>query len=129
MIRNMSSKSAEPAQGDPAAAKPPSKSKLVKQAHKSLVKALEAHMKIVTGGGISIKKAQRAGAKVAAAAAAYADAVQAKAGLENPFTPGNGMLDGATMDSLRAEQTKLKTATIPIVTTSAEPQSASGEAS
>lgn len=118
MMRSMSPKSSDRPTDEPAAeAKPPSKSKVVKRTHKALAKALEAHAKIVTGGGISIKKAQRAGAKVAAAASAYADAVQAKTGLDNPFTPGNGMLDGATIDSLRAEQTKLKAATesIPVV--------------
>lgn len=101
-----------------AVAKPSSKSKLIKRTHKALVKALEAHVAITTGSGISIKKAQRAGAKVAAAAADYADAVQAKTGLENPFVAGNGMLDGETIKSLQAELVKLgKAATsgIPVI--------------
>jgi nucleoside phosphorylase len=118
MMRSMSPKSSDRSRDEPdASAKPPSKSKLVKRTHKALVKALESHVTIVTGSGVSLKKAQRAGAKVAAAAAAYADAVQAKTGLDNPFTPGNGMLDVATIASLRAEQSKLKaqTASIPII--------------
>lgn len=123
MIRTMSSKSHEPSKGERASAKPVSKSKLVKQTHKALVKALESHLEIVTSSGISIKKAQRAGAKVAAAAAAYAEAVQAKSGLENPFVLGNGMLDRETIQSLRAERTKLEaaaTAGIPVVVADTE---------
>jgi len=128
MMRVMSSKSHGNATGESAPAKPLSKSKLVKRAHKALVKALESHARIVVGSGISIKQAQRAGAKVAAAAAAYAEAVQAKTGLESPFVPGNGMLDGATIESLKAERTKLKsaaTASLPVVAAeTAEPESA-----
>lgn len=101
-------------------AKPPSKSKAVKRAHKALVKALEAHTEIVLGGGVSLKKAQRAGAKVAAAAQAYADAVAAKAGVGSPFAPDTGRLDSETMQSLRAERTKLATGALPIVP--AEPE-------
>ncbi|HWL01062.1 MAG TPA: hypothetical protein VNQ52_01670 [Microbacteriaceae bacterium] len=117
----MSSKSTEKSKGESAAAaKPPSKSKLIKRTHKALVKALETHAKIAAGSGVSIKQAQRAGAKVAAAAAAYADAVQAKTGLENPFVAGNGLLDGETIKSLQAERVKLEkaaTAGIPVVPT------------
>lgn len=98
----MSSKSTPP--------KAPSKSKAVKDARKALTKALKEHAEVAAGSGVSLKKAQRLGAKVAAAAAAYADAVFAKTGLESPFVPGSGMLDGATIKSLQAERVAIEVA-------------------
>jgi len=125
MMRSMSAKPAATSKGqESAAAKPPSKSKLVKRAHKALVKALEAHATIAASRGISIKKAQRAGAKLAAAAVAYADAVQAKTGLDNPFLAGSGMLDGETIRSLKAERTRIEravTSGVPVVESAPDP--------
>ena len=118
----MSSKSPKHAKGDgTATAKSPSKSAAIKRAHKKLIKALAAHAEIAVGSGVSIKKAQRAGAAVAVAAAAYADATQAKTGLENPFVPGNGMLAGETIQSLKAERSMLEqaaTSEIPTISAS-----------
>ncbi len=113
-----STKSGEPKAKAKKAPKAPSKSKLIKDAHKALGKALKEHAELTAGSGVSLKKAQRAGAKVAAAAAEYAEAVQAKTGLESPFVPGNGKLDGATIQSLEAERVEIEkvvTGTIPVV--------------
>ena len=80
-------------------------SKKIDSALKDLKKALNKHADAVGGGAVSLKKAQRASAKVAAAATAYAEAVHAKSGLGNPFDdmvqPG---LDGGTIASLAAER-------------------------
>ncbi|MBO9577535.1 MAG: hypothetical protein J7480_02035 [Microbacteriaceae bacterium] len=103
--------------------KAPSKSKLIKDARKSLEKALKEHAEIAAGSGVALKKAQRASAKLAAAAAAYADAVQAKTGLESPFIPGNGKLDGETIKSLEAEREAIEhavTGQIPVIAAAAE---------
>ncbi|MCY7412728.1 MAG: hypothetical protein LH471_06795, partial [Salinibacterium sp.] len=64
------------------------------------------------------KKAQRASAKVAAAAGAYAEAVHVKSGLSTPFsdTPNPG-LEKSTLASLTAERDSLKqhlTGPVPI---------------
>lgn len=79
--------------------------KKIGSALKQLVKALEKHADAVTGSSVSSKKAQRAGARVAAAATAYAEAVHAKTGLGNPFDdmiqPG---LEHSTIVSLSAER-------------------------
>ena len=80
-------------------------SKKIDAALKDLKKALTKHADAVGGSAVSLKKAQRAGAKVAAAATAYAEAVHAKSGMGNPFDdmvqPG---LDGGTLASLAAER-------------------------
>lgn len=124
MMRAMASKSSASPKGRSAdAAKVPSKSKAIKRARKALVKALESHAEIVAERGVPLKRAQRAGAKLAAAAAAYADAVQAKTGLENPFIPGSGMLDGESIKSLQAELVQLEkaaTASIPMIPADAD---------
>ena len=93
-------------------------SKKIDTALKDLQKALTKHAEAVGGSAVSLKKAQRAGAKVAAAATAYAEAVHAKSGMSNPFDdmvqPG---LDGGTMASLEAERDAIKkslTGPIPI---------------
>ena len=84
-------------------------SKKINSALKDLKKALEAHADVVGGSAVSLKKAQRASAKVAAAAEAYAEAVQAKSGLGSPFTktvsPG---LEDSTVASLAAERDSIK---------------------
>jgi cell division septum initiation protein DivIVA len=95
-----------------------SKSKRIKDARKALSKALKEHAEIAAGSGVSLKKAQRAGAKVAAAAAAYSEAVLAKTGLESPFVPGSGKLDGDTIRSLQAERVAIEhvvTGALPVV--------------
>ena len=80
-------------------------SKKINSALKDLKKALDKHADAVGGSAVSLKKAQRASAKVAAAASAYADAVHAKSGMGNPFDdmvpPG---LEHSTLASLAAER-------------------------
>ena len=80
-------------------------SKKIDAALKRLKKALNAHADIVGGSAVSLKKAQRANAKVAAAANAYAEAVHSKSGVGNPFSemlePG---LESTTLASLAAER-------------------------
>lgn len=93
-------------------------SKKIDAALKDLKKALNKHAEAVGGSAVSLKKAQRASAKVAAAAGAYAEAVHAKSGLGNPFDdmvqPG---LESSTIESLAAERDKIKhrlTGPIPV---------------
>jgi hypothetical protein len=93
-------------------------SKKIDAALKDLKKALDKHADAVGGSAVSLKKAQRASAKVAAAATAYAAAVQAKSGLGNPFDdmvqPG---LESTTLASLAAERDAIKqhlTGPIPV---------------
>ena len=91
-------------------------SKKIDAALKDLKKALNKHADAVGGSAVSLKKAQRATAKVAAAASAYAEAVHAKSGMGNPFTdmvqPG---LEQSTLASLHAERDAIaKSLTGPI---------------
>jgi hypothetical protein len=83
-------------------------SKKIDAALKELKKALTKHADVVGGSAVSLKKAQRASAKVAAAATAYAEAVHAKSGMGNPFDdmiqPG---LESSTIASLAAERDAL----------------------
>lgn len=83
-------------------------SKKIDAALKDLTKALNKHADIVGSSAVSLKKAERAAAKVAAAATAYAEAVHIKSGMANPFDdmlqPG---LDDSTVASLEAERDKL----------------------
>lgn len=89
-------------------------SKKIDSALKDLKKALNKHAEVVGGSAVSLKKSQRASAKVAAAADAYAAAVQAKSGLGNPFT-GMETLDDSTRASLAAERDQIaKNLTGPI---------------
>lgn len=93
-------------------------SKKIDAALKDLKKALNKHAEAVGGRTVSLKKSQRASARVAAAATAYAEAVHAKSGLGNPFAdvlePG---LEATTLASLSAERDKLaKSLTGPIET-------------
>ncbi|HAM25889.1 MAG TPA: hypothetical protein DCP11_04080 [Microbacteriaceae bacterium] len=92
-------------------------SKKIDATLKDLVKALEKHAKVVGGRSVSLKKSQRAAAKLQSAATAYAAAVYSKTGLDSPFNdvlrPG---LDEATVASLEAERDALaKTVTGPIL--------------
>ena len=93
-------------------------SKKIDEALKELKKALNKHAEATGSSAVSLKKAQRASAKVAAAASAYAEAVHAKSGLGNPFDdmvqPG---LESTTLASLAAERDKIKqnlTGPIPV---------------
>lgn len=80
-------------------------SKKIDEARKKLAKALKKHSGVVGGTRVTLKKAERATAKLQEAAADYASAVKAKSGLETPFTnlPPVG-LDSDTMSSLVAER-------------------------
>jgi hypothetical protein len=82
-----------------------SMSKKIDAALKDLIKALKKHADAVGGDAVSLKKAQRASAKVAAAASNYAEAVLSKSGVGNPFDdmiqPG---LQQSTLASLHAER-------------------------
>jgi len=84
-------------------------SKKIDAALKDLKKALNKHADVVGSSAVSLKKAQRASAKVAAAATAYAEAVHSKSGMGNPFDdvlqPG---LDSGTLASLAAERDSIK---------------------
>ncbi|MDJ0336358.1 hypothetical protein QMG83_14100 [Salinibacterium sp. G-O1] len=91
-------------------------SKKIDAALKDLKKALKTHAEVVGGSAVSLKKAQRASSKVAAAATAYAEAVHSKSGMGNPFDDmGPLALERATLDSLSAERDALqKRSTGPI---------------
>ncbi len=82
-------------------------SKKIDSALKDLKKALNKHAEVVGAPAVSLKKSQRASAKVAAAADAYAAAVQSKAGVDNPFT-GMATLEESTLASLAAERDAIK---------------------
>lgn len=82
-------------------------SKKIDAALKDLKKALKKHAEAVGAPAVSLKKAQRASAKVAAAADAYAAAVFAKSGMGNPFL-GMETLDDSTRASLAAERDAIK---------------------
>jgi hypothetical protein len=80
-------------------------SKKIDAALKDLKKALTKHADVVGGRAVSLKKAQRASAKVAEAAEAYVAAVSAKSGLGSPFEPMDpGRLEDSTLASLHAER-------------------------
>ncbi len=80
-------------------------SKKIDAALKDLKKALNKHAEAVGGRAVSLKKAQRASAKVAAAATAYAEAVHAKSGLGSPFDDlMKAGLEDSTIASLSAER-------------------------
>jgi hypothetical protein len=80
-------------------------SKKIDAALKDLKKALDKHAAVVGARHVSLKRAQRANAKVTAAASAYAEAVHTKSNLANPFDdvlqPG---LEKSTIESLAAER-------------------------
>jgi hypothetical protein len=83
-------------------------SKKIDAALKDLLRALRKHAQAVGGSRVSLKKSQRASAKLQATASAYAAAVYAKTGLESPFNdvvkPG---LENVTLNSLLAERDAL----------------------
>jgi len=103
----------ESAAGDavaPLKSKAKGRTKAIKEARKALIKAIEKHAEVVTDQAVSLKRAQRAATKVAAAAAAYAEAVKARTGLESPFTVGGSALDDDTKASLKAERNRIEKA-------------------
>lgn len=108
-------------------------SKKIDSALKDLTKALRKHADAVGGDAVSLKKAQRASAKVAAAASHYAEVVLSKSGMGNPFDemiqPG---LERATIASLAAERDSIAqhlTGPIPIQTGAKTDSSAKAESS
>lgn len=96
------------------------KSKKITTARKHLEKALEQHAEIVSGSTVTMKRAQRANAKLAAAVAAYAEAVERKTGVPSPIVAGAySGLDQSTLDSLSAERDAISraiTGQIPVIT-------------
>ncbi len=83
-------------------------SKKIDASLKALIKALRNHAEVVGGSRVSLKKSQRAAAKLQSTASAYAAAVHAKTGLDSPFndvvSPG---LENVTLNSLLAERDAL----------------------
>ena len=83
-------------------------SKKIDASLKDLIEALRKHADLVGGSPVSLKKSQRASAKLQSTASAYAAAVYAKTGLDSPFndvaSPG---LENVTLDSLVAERDAL----------------------
>jgi hypothetical protein len=80
-------------------------SKKIDSALKDLIKALKKHADVASERHISLKRSQRATARVRAAATAYAAAVHAKSGLGNPFDEViDPALDDETLESLSAER-------------------------
>jgi hypothetical protein len=91
-------------------------SKKIDSALKDLVKALKKHADVADERHVSLKRSQRATARVRAAATAYAAAVHARSGLGNPFDEVlDPSLDEATLQSLSAERDQIaKSLTSPI---------------
>jgi hypothetical protein len=80
-------------------------SKKIDSALKDLIKALRKHAEVAGARQVSLKRSQRATAKVRAAATAYAAAVHARSGLGNPFDDViDPALDDETLQSLAAER-------------------------
>ena len=91
-------------------------SKKIDSTLKDLIKALEKHAEVAGERHGSLKRSQRATAKVRAAATAYAAAVHARSGLGNPFDDViDPALDEETLQSLSAERDAIaRTLTSPI---------------
>jgi hypothetical protein len=80
-------------------------SKKIESALKDLIKALRKHAQVASERHVSLKRSQRATARVHAAATAYAAAVHARSGLGNPFDDIiDPALDDETLQSLTAER-------------------------
>jgi hypothetical protein len=80
-------------------------SKKIDSALKDLIKALRKHAAVTGARQVSLKRSQRATAKVRAAASAYAAAVHARSGLGNPFDDiVDPSLDAETLESLEHER-------------------------
>lgn len=98
-------------------------SKKIDAARKELSKALKKHAETVGSDVVSLKKAQRAEARLLAAAGAYSAVVTAKTGMPDPFAnlPKTRGLDESTIASLLAERAAIQDrVTGPITTISAE---------
>ena len=97
-------------------------SKKIDSALKDLIKALEKHAEVAGERHVSLKRSQRATARVRAAANAYAAAVHARSGLGNPFDEViDPSLDEETLQSLANERDAIAravTASIPLQSTS-----------
>jgi hypothetical protein len=93
-------------------------SKKIDSALKDLIKALKKHADVADERHVSLKRSQRATAKVRSAATAYAAAVHARSGLGNPFDEVlDPALDEATLQSLADERDKIAqslTSPIPV---------------
>jgi hypothetical protein len=93
-------------------------SKKIDNALKDLIKALKKHADVASERHISLKRSQRANARVRAAASAYAAAVHAQSGMGNPFDEViDPALDEETLQSLSAERDKIAqslTSPIPV---------------
>jgi hypothetical protein len=91
-------------------------SKKIDSALKDLIKALRKHADVASERHVSLKRSQRATARVHAAATAYASAVHARSGLGNPFDDiVDPALDAETLESLAAERDAIaRTLTGPI---------------
>ena len=80
----------------------------IKAARKQLEKALERHAEVVSARTVTMKKTQRANARLAAAVADYAEAVERKTGVPSPIVAGAySGLDASTIASLQAERDAL----------------------
>ena len=80
-------------------------SKKIDSALKDLIKALRKHAQVASERHVSLKRSQRATARVHGAATAYAAAVHARSGLGNPFDDIiDPALDDETLQSLTAER-------------------------
>jgi hypothetical protein len=83
-------------------------SKKIDSALKDLIKALKKHADVADERHVSLKRSQRATARVRTAASAYAAAVHARSGLGNPFDEVlDPALDEATLQSLADERDKI----------------------
>lgn len=81
------------------------KSKKLSKTRKRLKKALLKHAEVVGANAVTIKQVQRANAKLAAAVADYAEAVERKTGVPSPIVAGAyAGLDQSTIASLQAER-------------------------
>lgn len=80
-------------------------SKKIDSTLKDLLKALKKHAEVMSASRVPIKQAQKASARVQAAANAYTEAVHTRTGQPSPFVdliePG---LDAATLRSLKSER-------------------------
>lgn len=95
-------------------------SKKIDSALNDLIKALKKHADVADERHVSLKRSQRATARVRVAASAYAAAVHSRSGLGNPFDDVlDPSLDEETLNSLAAERDQIArslTSEIPIQT-------------
>ncbi|MCU1550295.1 MAG: hypothetical protein JWR36_855 [Glaciihabitans sp.] len=91
-------------------------SKKIDTALKDLLKALKKHAEVAGERHVSLKRSQRATARLRAATNAYVVAVHARSGLPNPFEDlVDPALDAETIESLAAERDAIaRTLTGPI---------------